>query len=448
MNLEAKAGLKPPHLTRWRDCQGTFDIAKRLDCGAFTAAFGLQPTAGRFTEKTRAMRPCAALFLALLFVIPPAAAAATEPASDTNSPVVYSLGNGLIEIKPRLKYELFLSLHVLRTAEDHHRLFVPWAQQLRATLAPETLRQATNFNAFFHEWWLCSLVQNYDGPDTIEGILDYLRQDPDRFIFGAASQNQEALRQCLGGNPKQAGSRLADFLNRYYLEGFGPEWPEHRKLIDLQAAADVRKFEQLPFSITRFMEQHTGRKFVDNTRVIFYPSSFSRPQHAYGFSEKDAKVVVYKVGESPVDTAFHELLHPLLRGWREPARMQRAIAAVGREPLFEADYNRTLRGSYGYPGGALEELIVHSTANYLSVKAGRLTKAAARRQSPYSSYDTALYDALFDRYESFPVIDDFIYYALTHIQATGTNSDSRFVYIQEKNRVKNPDERRRLITRN
>jgi len=36
----AKVGLKPPHSTRWRDCRGTFDFAKRLECGAFTAAIG------------------------------------------------------------------------------------------------------------------------------------------------------------------------------------------------------------------------------------------------------------------------------------------------------------------------------------------------------------------------------------------------------------------------
>jgi hypothetical protein len=42
MNLEAKAVLKPPHSTRLRDCRRAFDFAQRLDCGAFTAAFGKQ----------------------------------------------------------------------------------------------------------------------------------------------------------------------------------------------------------------------------------------------------------------------------------------------------------------------------------------------------------------------------------------------------------------------
>jgi hypothetical protein len=44
MKPGTKAVLKPPHSTRWRDYRGTSDFAKRLDCGAFTAAFGRQAT--------------------------------------------------------------------------------------------------------------------------------------------------------------------------------------------------------------------------------------------------------------------------------------------------------------------------------------------------------------------------------------------------------------------
>jgi hypothetical protein len=36
-----KAVLKPPHSRRWRDHQAFPHRAKRLDCGAFTAAFSL-----------------------------------------------------------------------------------------------------------------------------------------------------------------------------------------------------------------------------------------------------------------------------------------------------------------------------------------------------------------------------------------------------------------------
>jgi hypothetical protein len=36
-----KAVLKPPHSRRWRDHRASPHRAKRLDCGAFTAAFPL-----------------------------------------------------------------------------------------------------------------------------------------------------------------------------------------------------------------------------------------------------------------------------------------------------------------------------------------------------------------------------------------------------------------------
>jgi len=32
--------LKPPHSKRWRDCDAASSLAKRMECGAFTAAFG------------------------------------------------------------------------------------------------------------------------------------------------------------------------------------------------------------------------------------------------------------------------------------------------------------------------------------------------------------------------------------------------------------------------
>ncbi len=44
MNLETEAVLKPPHSRRWRDYRRASNFAKRLECGAFTAAFGQQAT--------------------------------------------------------------------------------------------------------------------------------------------------------------------------------------------------------------------------------------------------------------------------------------------------------------------------------------------------------------------------------------------------------------------
>jgi hypothetical protein len=49
----AKAVLKPPQSTRWRDCQEAPDFAKRLDCGAFTAALGPKTMSGRVSAPLR-----------------------------------------------------------------------------------------------------------------------------------------------------------------------------------------------------------------------------------------------------------------------------------------------------------------------------------------------------------------------------------------------------------
>jgi hypothetical protein len=37
--VSSKAVLKSPHSKRWRDCGAASGFAKRLECGAFTAAF-------------------------------------------------------------------------------------------------------------------------------------------------------------------------------------------------------------------------------------------------------------------------------------------------------------------------------------------------------------------------------------------------------------------------
>jgi hypothetical protein len=98
-------------------------------------------------------------------------------------PLTYKVSNGRIEIKPRLKYELIISLHVLKFAEDHHRLFVPWAKQMRNDLNDKTLHDATTLIENTHEWQLCSLVQEYDGPDTIGNLAEFIKSDSNKAII-------------------------------------------------------------------------------------------------------------------------------------------------------------------------------------------------------------------------------------------------------------------------
>jgi hypothetical protein len=353
-------------------------------------------------------------------------AAFTSIAADDQQ--CFRTSDGRVEIKSQMKYELFLSMHVLRTAEDHHHLFIPWAQRMRASLSPETYRAATNLNGIIHEWQLCSLLQNYDGPQTIEGITDYISRDPEKVVARWISPRRKYLQQQFELEAPSVAS-FAKLLARYYAEGFGTNWPEHRKLIEQHAAADLRTFEQLPYSITTFMEQRTGRKFPAGTKLVFYPSSFSRPQHAYGFEERGNKVIVYKVGDSAVCTAFHELLHSLIEGWDKPRRMRNHIADLGKEPLFRKQVE-SLRDSYDYPNGCFEELIVHAVGNYLSVKAGLFSEAGARGQA-YCGYQNALNDAIFARFDDFPLIDDFILHAITHIHVVNQDTNPVFKYVPE-----------------
>jgi hypothetical protein len=48
MNLGIRAVLKPPQSRRWRGCRRASNFAKRLECGAFTAAFWPQATSCRY----------------------------------------------------------------------------------------------------------------------------------------------------------------------------------------------------------------------------------------------------------------------------------------------------------------------------------------------------------------------------------------------------------------
>ena len=339
--------------------------------------------------------------------------------------LVYSVGDGKIEIKPRLKYELMLSLHVLRTAEDHHQLFIPWAQEMRQSLSEETLQQATYFADAHHEFQLCVLLAEYVGEDTIEGITEYIEKGrcgrvkkPSIFNFGR----------------KGSCAYTADFLRRYYDEGFGKLWEqEHKQLVHSDAEKMAKELEKLDFSITEYMEQFTGRKFVNSSKIILYPSSFSRPQHAYGFSENGVKVFLYKVDKgiiSVIASGFHELLHSLIDGWEKPQRIKKLIRKLAKQELFE-ETCRELKRSYGYPVGPLEEQLVHSMARYMLYEKGYIDEKQTRRGS-YGPYEDALYDVLFDKYDSFDNVDDFIYYALSNIKIVGEGKEARFEYIEQR----------------
>ncbi|UCE49328.1 MAG: hypothetical protein JSW47_04130 [Phycisphaerales bacterium] len=339
--------------------------------------------------------------------------------------ITYTSRDGRIEIKPRLKYELILSIHVLETAEDHHRLFIPWAEQMRRDLSPKTLKDAQFLGRRVSVPQLCSLVADYDGTDSIECLTDYIENENRRAINRWARPLRWEPKFLF----KDFARWYADFLRKYYKEGFKQGWlAEHRQLVYDDAESTSMELEKLEFSIPEFMERHTGRRFGDKTKTILYPSSFSRPNHAYGFKENGKNVSVYKINSSlhgVVAAAFHELLHRLIDGWQSAGRMRKPIAELGKEPAFKGFAKSR---SYRYPDGWVEEMIVHSVANYFTYKAGfRSEQWIRKNQASYGPYEAALYDAIFHAYDRFDKIDDFIFYALTHIKATG-DPNKPFVY--------------------
>ena len=196
----------------------------------------------------------------------------------------------------------------------------------------------------------------------------------------------------------------------------------------------TKELESLDISPTDFMEDFTGRQFKGSSKIILYPSSFSRPQHAYGFSEGGHKVAVYKVGggkKGVVGTVFHELLHPLIRGWWGAERMKEPISKLAKEDMLKASWERKGKGSYPYPNRWLDELVVHSVSNYMLYKAGFVSKEWVHKFSSYCNYEKALCEAIFDRYDSFDNIDDFIFYAINNIKVIGKGLKARFKYIKD-----------------
>ncbi len=142
-------------------------------------------------------------------------------------------------------------------------------------------------------------------------------------------------------------------------------------------------------------------------------------------------MVVYQIGgglHGVVGTAFHELMHGLIRGWQNAERMSKPIAELSKEPAFKVFANKANKRIYRYPDGWIEEIIVHSMANYLAYKAGfRSEELIRKRHASYGRYEAAFYDAIFDAYDRFDTIDDFIFHAMTHIQAPG-DPNKPFIY--------------------
>jgi hypothetical protein len=304
---------------------------------------------------------------------------------------------------------------------------------MRKDLSEKTLHEATLLIANAHEWQISTLVEEYDGVDTIDGLIKFIKKVGRKEIIERAQLDQ--LLKRLELNVQEFPAWFADFIKHYYEEGFEKQWnSKHKNLGYEDAKAMADELQPIDFSLTDYMEEFTGRTFKGSDKIILYPSSFSRPQHAYGFSEEGHKVVVYQIGGSKQDaigTAFHELLHPLIQGWWKAKRMKNPISELAEINMFKASWEKTGKGSYPYPNYWLDELVVHSVSNYMHYKAGYVSKAWVQQHSSYCSYEEALCDVFLDRYDAFNSIDDFLYYAITHIKVHGKGSHTTFVYVDE-----------------
>lgn len=351
---------------------------------------------------------------------PPGAVASMANTPGERAPDLEALG-GRIVVLPRLKYELGLSLHVLRYAEDHHAIFVEWATQLRSSLSDKTLADATLLIASSHEWQLGYLLQAYDGPDDIQRITEHLRGDSQGIVTQWAVKDGSGrnLASAAGVTPNQLPNWYADFLRRYWDEGFGKTWDhDHWPLIETDARRIRDELDAGPNRVEQ-LEKVCNKKFFQPGRIRIYPSSFSRPKHGYGFEEGGEKVVLVRVGddvEKLTGTIFHELLHSLIRGWTEREDLRPLIDDLAQSEAFRQGWEQVGRGSYQYPEGWLDELYVHAIARYALYKVGLLAKSDVPLTS-YTGYEDTLYPIIFDHFDQAGSIDAFLGLALRSIDS-------------------------------
>jgi hypothetical protein len=339
-----------------------------------------------------------------------------------------NLAASTIEVVPHMKFELGLSLHVLAHAKDHHALFVDWAERVQQALSPQTAALAAKLIQL-HEWQLGSLLRDYTGPSAIEDIAAYVERDPSGEVLEWATKHSTEIASTLQSSPGAFGALYADFLRRYYAEGFGVTWErEHWPLI-LESADIMRsQLRQLDYA---FLERRSGRNFPNGTKLLLFPSSFSRPRHGYGFDQQGSKVVLYRVRDPLVEiigTAHHELLHPLIAGWLRRLHLETQLERLAAEPAFQAQWEVHGKGNYQYPEGWLDELLVHALGLYFLANKGLIPRAEVANHA-YCDYERAIDSALFANYTETQSVDGFIPHVLAHIVASGTGADASYRYV-------------------
>ena len=332
-----------------------------------------------------------------------------------------SVTSGPLEFVVHLKYELFLSWHVLATADEedfHHEVLRDWATDLRATLLPETVADIEDLLAHVHESHFATAVAGYSGPSSIEGLIGWLSTASDDLLENPARWYEMELAEFRG--------HLVDLIQRFWDEGFGETWnSEHLPLLVADIGHAAEALDGLAESPADSIERLTGRS-VPGEGIAFYSSSFSRPNHGYMFEEPERLAVVYQadaVVEQLQSTALHELLHPTLRDggtpWHELSGVPEALDRLTGAPLF-ADDAAALASSYGTPWAVVDELLTATLANYFFTEVTEHTEEDVLGWGYASStLQGALYEAAFRCYFAYGDVDRFIPFALQAIEVAG-----------------------------
>jgi len=298
---------------------------------------------------------------------------------------IFSVAEGKILFKPRLKYELILSLHALHDP-SHHKQVADWARVTRARLPADLQKDIDDLMGNRYQQQLLGQVEDLKDGDDLEEIM-----------------------QCL---QTRGEAKFSDILQRYWAQSFKADYEcQYAAILRADAEQRAQELENLNFEIPEILEKWTGRKFQGDVTLVFYPSFFAAP-HSYGQSECGKRVIIYQTQSNfPgfVRGAFHELLHPLLAGWhRSSRRMKSAIKKLGKNKTFERDWGEIGRNDYCYPDTWAEENIVMALSNFLIVKAG--LQEATDTSSLYTQLQRDLYAALLNRYspEKYAIIDEFL----------------------------------------
>jgi hypothetical protein len=327
----------------------------------------------------------------------------TEAKAQYNSkPASFCTAGGSVIFKPDLKYEILIAMHVL-VDPSHHRQAHEWACETLGKLSSDT--KADIFSLVENtvtEWQLSNSIRNCDAQNSIERLLNYIREGNIVVEYTKVSPSVS----------KDFPGFFASVVRRFWDEAFQKDYNEKYYPILLEDAKN--KCAQIEnINLIEFMEKWTGRQFKVKKKLIFYPSYFIQP-HAHGFDAEEGYVTIYQVQGDVVGNAIHELLHQLLSNWYKEPRVKEIVGKFGKSNKFKNEYEEKGDKSYTYPEGWLEEDIVMALSAFLYAKLNG-EDLNIPRGGLYTDIQRDMYHAIATKYspEKYKNFDDFLAEFLT-----------------------------------